>query len=319
MKKTIVVTGGAGFIGSNLVERLNTEGFTDIVIVDSLGLQQKWKNLIGLRYQDFIHKNEFLNVVKNSDFLKNCAAIFHLGACSATTEQNADYLMDNNYHYTKSLSIAALKDETRFIYASSAATYGLGELGYDDDNAVVNKLRPLNMYGYSKHLFDQWAIDNKIDQKIVGLKFFNVYGPKEAHKDGMRSMVLKAAEQIQTNKVIKLFKSTTPKYKDGDQQRDFIYVKDCVDVMTWFLNNLSKNGIYNLGTGKARSWNELARAVAKSLNVDVQIEYIDMPQNLRGQYQDFTEAKMDKLLAAGYQTPFTPLEDGVADYIHWLL
>jgi ADP-L-glycero-D-manno-heptose 6-epimerase len=315
MKKRIIVTGGAGFIGANLVEGLNQKGFTNITIVDALRSGPKWKNLVGLTFEDFIHKNDFLSKVSQRNYLKDVGAIFHLGACSATTELDADYLMQNNVHYSISLAEAAIKSNVRFIYASSAATYGLGEQGYLDEHKELDTLRPLNMYGYSKHLFDQWALKHKHLSKIVGLKFFNVFGPKEFHKENMRSMVIKAYEQILGTGQIKLFKSNNPKFQDGGQMRDFIYVRDCVDVMLWLLDKPKVNGIFNLGSGKARTWNDLAAAAFKVLNKPVSIQYIDMHQSLVGQYQDYTEADMTKLRRAGYKKEFTSLEDSVADYL----
>ena len=318
MKSRIIVTGGAGFIGCNLVEKLNAEGKTDIIVVDTLRTGMKWRNLVGLKYADFIQKKDFLSVSSDPSFTKSVEAIFHLGACSSTTERDADYLMENNYIYTKTLAERSITAGIRFIYASSAATYGLGERGYDDSDEVSPTLHPLNMYGYSKQLFDEYALSQKLASKITGLKFFNVYGPKEAHKESMRSMILKSVEQIQSEGSIKLFKSTTDQFSDGGQKRDFVYVKDCVDIMYWLYKNPKITGIYNVGTGIARTWNDLAKAVFKNVGKPESIEYIDMPASLIGQYQDFTEAKMDKLRAAGYTKPFHSLEEGIADYVQWL-
>ncbi len=311
----LVVTGGAGFIGSALVERLNRSGRHDILIVDNLGSSNKWRNLVGKRISSYLHKDQFINVLIRGGFKEKIDAIVHLGACTSTTEQNAEYLLQNNFTYTKVLAQWAIEKEIRFIYASSAATYGDGSKGFSDNNTDSLKLEPLNGYGLSKQLFDQWAIDNGFDQKIAGLKFFNVFGPNEYHKGDMASVVYKAFGQIKERGAVNLFRSYDSSYKDGEQLRDFIYVRDCVDVMIWLLENPGINGIYNLGTGKARSWNALASAVFAALEKPVSIHYIEMPENLRAKYQYFTEAKMDKLRAAGYSAPFTSLENGIADYI----
>lgn len=315
MQDLYVVTGGAGFIGSAFVARLNQAGITNIVIVDALGTDTKWKNLINLQYSEFFHKDEFLRYIEDDFLPTNIKAIIHLGACSATTEKDADFLMDNNFKYTRSLATYCLEKNIRFIYASSAATYGLGEKGYSDSDEAVRGLHPLNMYGYSKQLFDLWALDNGVLDRMVGIKFFNVFGPNEYHKDDMRSMVLKAYEQIKETGKVKLFKSDRVEYKDGEQKRDFVYVKDCVEVMYWLLENESVNGIFNLGSGQARSWKDLMHAVFTALGKSPQIEFIDMPLSLKGQYQYFTEAEMSKLKGAGYSRPMTTLEESVKDYV----
>ena len=318
MKKRIIVTGGAGFIGANLVAGLNNQGYTDITIVDALRSGSKWKNLVGLQFNDFIHKDDFLTTLATKSYLKDVKAVFHLGACSSTTETNADYLMQNNVQFSIELAKASLKAKSRFVYASSAATYGLGELGYDDTIQTLETLRPLNMYGYSKHLFDLWAKKNKHLSTMCGLKFFNVYGPMEGHKDAQRSMIMKAYEQIRDAGRIKLFKSTSDRFLHGAQMRDFVYVKDCVSVMLWLLSHPKVNGIFNLGTGKARTWNDLATSVFTAVKKPVVIDYIDMPTNLIGQYQDFTEASMKKLSQVGYKKAFYSLEDGVSEYVEYL-
>lgn len=315
MKEVIIVTGGAGFIGSNVVEALNKLGHNNIIIVDRLGSGLKWKNLIGLKYQHFFHKDTFRQLINENKLPYKVSAIIHMGACSSTTERNADYLLDNNYHYTKELSIFALKNNIRFIYASSAATYGMGLDGYSDDESSINILKPLNMYGYSKQMFDEWALQEGILSKIVGLKFFNVYGPKERHKEGMSSMVIKAFDQVNSTGCIRLFKSVNPKYKDGEQLRDFVYVDDCSKIILWLLQKPSINGIINVGSGIARTWNDLASAVFKAMNKPEKIEYFDMPQNLLGQYQDYTKADMNKIKKLGYQNELTSLEDGVLRYV----
>lgn len=311
----IVVTGGAGFIGSACIWKLNTEGISDIVIVDELGQTDKWKNLVNRRYVEYIHKDVFLRMLHSEQLPFKPDAIIHMGACSSTTERNADYLMDNNYHYTCRLAEWALARDIRFIYASSAATYGDGSQGFSDENTVTETLRPINMYGYSKQLFDLWVLRNKVETKLAGIKFFNVFGPNEYHKGDMRSVVHKAFEQIRDTGTVRLFRSYKPEYVDGGQMRDFVYIKDCVEVMWWLLQYPKINGIFNLGTGKARTWNDLIQAVFSAMNVKPYIEYFDMPPEIRNQYQYFTEARMDKLPRAGYPVNFLPLEMAVQDYI----
>jgi ADP-L-glycero-D-manno-heptose 6-epimerase len=315
----VIVTGGAGFIGSALVWKLNREGIDDILIVDNLGTSAKWKNLVGLRYADYLHKDAFLRQIQAGILGFVPDAIVHLGACSATTETDADYLMANNTHYTRLLAEWAVARGVRFLYASSAATYGDGEHGFSDDDAITPRLRPLNRYGYSKHLFDLQARRSGLAEKIVGVKFFNVFGPNEYHKGPMTSVVYNAFHQVSAGDPIRLFRSYRDEYADGGQVRDFVYVKDCVDVLYWWLTNPQVNGLFNLGTGTARSWNDLARAVFAALGQSPRIAYIDMPVALQGGYQYFTEARMEKLRAAGYTAAFTSLEDAVADYVrHYL-
>jgi len=311
----IVVTGGAGFIGSNVVKRLNELGEDKIFIVDNLDKSEKWKNLVSLNFEDYIHKDLFLDEIKKGSFDGSIKAIIHLGARSSTTEQDVDFLMKNNYEYTKELAKWSIKNNVRFIYASSAATYGDGSKGFSDAHETIPQLKPLNAYGFSKQIFDLWALKNKILDKIVGLKYFNVYGPGEYHKGDMRSMVLKAYEQIKRDGKIRLFKSYKPEYKDGEQLRDFIYVKDAVDMTLFFLEKPELNGIFNIGTGQPRSWNDLARAVFSSLKMQLNIEYVDMPEEIKNKYQYFTKAEMKKLKDAGYKKPVTSLEEAVKDYI----
>jgi len=311
----IVVTGGAGFIGSAVVWKLNKMGIDKIIIVDELGTDDKWKNLNGLRYADFFHKDDFIGLVLQRAVPFKISAIIHLGACSSTTEKDADYLMDNNFHYSQELALYSLENEIRFIYASSAATYGDGSKGYNDDETQLEKLRPLNMYGYSKHLFDLWVKRNGLLNKVVGLKYFNVYGPNEYHKGDMRSVVHKAFEQIRDTGKVKLFKSYRSDYKDGEQKRDFIYVKDAVDITLFFLEHKDKNGIYNVGTGKAQTWIELVTALFNALEKPVNIEFIDMPDEIRDKYQYFTQANLEKLRAAGYDKPIMNVQQGVDDYV----
>lgn len=311
----IVVTGGAGFIGSNVVKRLNEKGYSNIIIVDHLSVGDKWKNINGLEFEDFYEKDKFYNLLVNEQIPFNMDAVIHLGACSSTTEKDADYLIQNNYKYSLELVRYCLLSRARFIYASSAATYGDGEKGYLDDENKLNDLRPLNMYGYSKHMFDLWARKNQIANKIVGLKYFNVYGPNEYHKGDMRSVVHKAFEQILAEGKVKLFKSYNPNYKDGEQMRDFIYVKDAVEMTLYFLENRDINGIFNIGTGISRTWKDLVTAIFNALDKPVNIEYIDMPDYLMGKYQYYTKADNSKLLNIGYQNKINTLEEGITDYV----
>jgi ADP-L-glycero-D-manno-heptose 6-epimerase len=311
----IIVTGGAGFIGSAFIWKLNAEGIDDILIVDELGESDKWKNLVNRRYVEYIHKDVFLRMIRNEQMPFTPRAIIHMGACSSTTERNADYLMDNNYHYTCRLAEWALPKNIRFIYASSAATYGDGSRGFSDDSSATPTLRPMNMYGYSKQVFDLWILRQKVEQQVVGIKFFNVFGPNEYHKGDMRSVVNKAFEQIRDTGTVRLFKSHKTEYTDGGQMRDFVYVKDCVDVMWWLLEHPETNGIFNLGTGKARTWNDLIQALFSAMKMKPKIEYFDMPPEIHDQYQYLTEAKMDKLRATGCPVNFRPLEEAVQDYV----
>ena len=311
----IVVTGGAGFIGSAIVWKLNQLGEDKIIIVDELGTDEKWKNLVSLQFEDFEHKDDFISMIIERDVPFKIDSVIHMGANSSTTEKDADHLFSNNYLYTKELSKYCLEKNIRFIYASSAATYGDGSLGFDDNENKLETLRPLNMYGYSKQMFDLWAKRNGLFDKIVGLKYFNVFGPNEYHKGDMRSVVHKAFEQIRDTGKVKLFKSLNPKYKDGEQLRDFIYIKDAVDMTLFFLDKPNINGLYNIGTGKARKWNDLVTAIFKALNKEVNIEYVDLPEHLREKYQYFTEANINKIKKAGFNSSITSLEDGVTDYV----
>ena len=325
----IIVTGGAGFIGSAMVARLNGLGIRDSVIVDNLGTTAKWRNLCGLQYAEYINKNELFSVFnKQPKFARSITAVIHMGACSSTTETDVDYLMRNNVDYSKSLWKFCLEQNIPFLYASSAATYGNGELGYGDDPGQMNRLRPINPYGYSKQVFDQWVLSRETAPPFwAGFKFFNVYGPNEYHKESMMSLVCKAVPQIQSEGKLKLFKSYKEGIGHGEQKRDFIYVKDVVDVLVHFLDHsgyhpkkpksaMIKSGIYNLGTGKARSFADLGRACFKSMNLTENFEWIDMPMSIRHQYQYFTEADLTRLRRDGcYDRPFMSLEDGVHDYV----
>jgi ADP-L-glycero-D-manno-heptose 6-epimerase len=311
----IIVTGGAGFIGSAFVWKLNQEGIEDIIIVDQLGTDEKWKNLVNLRLVNYVHRDDFLEMIDTDTLPFDVDAIIHMGACSSTTERDADYLWHNNYVYTNLLAQWAIERGVRFIYASSAATYGDGTKGFSDNHKTIRELKPINMYGYSKQVFDLWALRRKLENKMAGIKFFNVFGPNEYHKGDMASVIFKAFHQIKDTGKVNLFKSYTKEYKDGGQMRDFVYVKDCVNVMWWLLKNPKVNGIFNLGTGKARSWNDLIKALFAAMKKKNKIEYIAMPEALRNQYQYFTEAEMSKLKKAGCPVKFSSLEDSVRDYV----
>lgn len=314
----IVVTGGAGFIGSAFVAKLNAEGIDDIIIVDDLGASDKWKNLVKRRYVDCLHKSVFLHMIESDRIPFSVDAVVHMGACSSTTERDCNYLMENNFHYTSLLAQWAVEKGIRFLYASSAATYGDGSRGFSDEDETTLRLRPINMYGYSKQLFDLRVLREGMADRVAGIKFFNVFGPNEYHKGEMTSVVFKAFRQIRETGHVRLFKSYRPEYSDGGQMRDFVYVKDCIQAIWWLLNNREVNGIFNLGTGRARAWNDLIRAVFTAMNLPPAIDYIEMPEAIREQYQYFTEAKMDKLRAAGCPVLFGALEETVADYVQFL-
>jgi ADP-L-glycero-D-manno-heptose 6-epimerase len=313
----ILVTGGAGFIGSALVWALNQRGLTDIMVVDLLGSDEKWRNLVPLRFNDYVEASTFRSrLATDAEAYGKFSCVFHLGACSATTEKNASYLIDNNYAVTKELAEWALSHGTRFIYASSAATYGDGSQGMDDQNEDLEQLRPLNMYGYSKHLFDLHAQRQGWLGQIVGVKYFNVFGPNEDHKGDMRSLVHKAYQQIQSTGKVQLFKSYKPEFQDGEQQRDFLYVKDAVDMTLHFAEHATgAGGLYNLGSGEANTWVTLAHAIFRALGRPPQIEFIEMPAILQGKYQYFTQANICKLRGTGYTQAMTPLPDAVQDYV----
>ncbi|MBN1970627.1 MAG: ADP-glyceromanno-heptose 6-epimerase [Candidatus Delongbacteria bacterium] len=318
----IVVTGGAGFIGSAIVWGLNRQGVDEIVIVDNLNESEKWKNLRALKFRDYYDRNDFIEMIKKDSVPFTVSKIIHMGACSRTTETDTSYLMKNNFEYSKLLFEYAMKNRQRFIYASSGATYGDGEYGFGDDDTKLDELRPLNMYGYSKQLFDQYVKHRNGFKEVVGLKFFNVFGPNEYHKGSMTSKVFKSYNEILKTGKIQLFKSEEgSEYANGDSLRDFVYVKDVVYVILELANNYHVNGLFNVGTGRARSWNDLANAVFKSMGKEMGgeniIEYIDMPEELKGKYQYYTCAKNDKLNGAGHGRPvnYRSLEDAVDDYV----
>ena len=309
-----IVTGGAGFIGSNVVRALNDRGETDILVVDDLNDPRKERHLASLKYAEYLDKRELRPALRAGRFA-DATAVFHLGAFSSTTEKDARYLADNNTAYTRELAEWCLAGGRRFVYASSASTYGAGECGYSDDEALIPRLKPLNLYGQSKQDFDLIALDKGWFRQIVGLKFFNVFGPGEDHKGSMRSMIHQAYGQILQTGRIRLFKSYHPDYPDGGQLRDFVYVKDVVAEILFFHDNPEKNGIFNCGTGHARSWVDLGNAVFRAMGREPDIEFIEMPEQLRAHYQYFTEADMSKARAAGFTHAFLSLEDAVADYV----
>lgn len=317
----IVVTGGAGFIGSALVWKLNQRGRSDILVVDRMGTGPKWKNLSKRNIAGILHKDEFLPWLEGEGANAHIEAIFHLGASSATTETDVDYLVKNNLNYSIKLWNYCADVRIPFIYASSAATYGDGAYGFDDEETLVPKLNALNPYGFSKQKFDDIVL--RLPRKPpfwAGLKFFNVYGPQEYHKGGQSSVLCQWIPQVQKTGKIRLFKSYRSGIADGEQLRDFVYVKDVVDVM-WHLfkdgGRTADSSIYNVGSGKARTFVDLAKAMFKAMpNIEESIEFIDMPEILRSQYQYFTEANLKNLREkAGYRASFTSLEEGVKDYV----
>jgi ADP-L-glycero-D-manno-heptose 6-epimerase len=314
----IVVTGGAGFIGSALVHALNRRGYTDICIVDVEDHPEKKNNLAPLKFSRLDNPEPFLGQVLAGS-LQGVDALFHLGACSSTTETDVEFLDRNNFQFTRHLAQYCLDRDIRFIYASSAATYGDGRQGYSDDVSQLETLKPLNPYGQSKQDFDVWARQEGVLDRMVGLKYFNVFGPNEYHKEDMRSMVLKGYEQIRDTGKIRLFKSYKPEYGDGEQVRDFIYVQDAVAMTLFFQDHPEVNGLFNVGSGEARCWNDLARAIFGALNREPVIEYIEMPESIRDQYQYHTCAKTDKIRNAGYDRPTFSLEEAVNDYVNQYL
>ncbi|MGD2169917.1 MAG: ADP-glyceromanno-heptose 6-epimerase [Chlamydiota bacterium] len=313
----IVVTGAAGFIGSGVVRHLNDQGLENLILVDDFKDSSKWKNLLGKKFVDIISKHKLFDWLEGRE--SEIEAFIHLGACSSTVEADADFLMENNYRYSLRLAEYALKNEHRFIYASSAATYGKGENGFKDEHSILDDLRPLNAYGYSKHLFDIWLARQKVLDKVIGLKYFNVFGPNEYHKGRMASMVYHIFNTIQKEGWIGLFKSSEPeKYKDGDQVRDFIYVKDAVRMTCNMLDKAFKDvtGIYNVGRGETVTWNKIAEAVFHALDKKVDIRYIDMPKDLEGQYQNFTLADMSKYATVqGHKLQTAPIEESIREYV----
>lgn len=310
----IIVTGAAGFIGSCLVSKLNSEGYKDIVVVDDFTENEKNKNLEGKTFSHKVHRDDFHKWLRENQRLTQF--VFHIGARTDTTEFDKNIFDKLNLNFTKEIWSICVEFGLPLVYASSAATYGLGEFGYDDSHEVIEKLKPLNPYGESKNEFDKWAIKQEHKPYFwAGLKFFNVYGPNEYHKGRMASVIFHAFNQIHDTNKVKLFSSHNAKYKDGEQLRDFIYVKDVVDVCFSLMHHRKNSGIYNLGTGKARTFLDLAKNAFSALSKPSKIEFIDTPADIREKYQYFTEANMKKLRAIGYDKKFTSLEDGVQDYV----
>jgi ADP-L-glycero-D-manno-heptose 6-epimerase len=314
----IVITGGAGMIGSMIAWHLNqVSARDDIVIVDRLQHPEQWQNLVHRRYAHYLDKDQLLDWLKDA---KGIDAVIHMGAISATTERDFNKLVADNIQYSQALWSWCTARDVPFLYASSAATYGGGEFGYDDNHFLTDQFRPLNGYGYSKQFFDQWVLrqvreNQPTPPQWCGFKFFNVYGPNEYHKERMASVALHSFNQYREYGTVKLFKSHLPEYQDGMQLRDFVYVKDAAAVVAHFLANTQHSGIYNIGTGHARAFKDLATAVMTSMEKTPHITYIDMPQDLHGKYQYFTEASMDKVRATGFNQAFHTLEEGVQDYV----
>lgn len=316
----IVVTGGAGFIGSCMIAKLNECGRNDLVVVDELIANDcKEANLESKLYWSYEDKEGFLKKILADDVGYAVDAIIHMGACSSTMGFDQEYYEQNNFHYTRHLAEWCLKHGVRFIYASSAATYGDGSQGYSDDEEMLLRYKPLNFYGESKHKFDVWALEQGVLDRMVGLKFFNVFGPNEYHKGDMRSVINKAYPRVISEGTMSLFKSYHPDYADGQQRRDFIYVKDAVDMTLFFLDHPDLAGIYNIGTGQARSWNDVAAALFAAVGKPPDIEYIEMPEYLRPRYQYFTEAPMAKMGSVGYDKPVVSLENAVFEYVRQYL
>jgi ADP-L-glycero-D-manno-heptose 6-epimerase len=314
---TIIVTGGAGFIGSALVWRLNQLGEDRILLVDRLRKADdpRRRNLDPLAFSDLLDADEFLKRVEQRQFDRGVDTLFHMGAISSTTETDLELLKRNNTDYTRTLAAYALRREIRFIYASSAATYGDGSAGFSDDPAKLDQLHPLNPYGRSKHAFDCWARDQKIFDRIVGLKYFNVFGPNEQHKGDMRSLVAKAYEQIRDRGSVRLFKSYRPEYADGEQRRDFVYVKDAVEMTLFFRERPEVSGLFNVGSGRSETWLSLVRPIFQTLKLPERIDFIDMPEEIRDQYQYETQADIHRIRRAGYEREMTPLSEAVRDYV----
>ena len=313
----IVITGGAGFIGSVLLWKFNELGRKDILLVDQQAQgSPKWANVRKQSFDSYLESDEFITRLEKGEFNGRVEALFHMGACSDTTEMDRVYLRENNSRYSERVARWCADQKVYLAYAASAAAYGGGEKGFSDDDALTPQLKPLNPYGQSKLDFDVWVLKNGLEKKITGLRYFNVYGPNEYHKGGMRSMAHKGFEQVSATGKLRLFKSYKKEVSDGGQKRDFVYVKDVVDAMIWFWRHPGVKGIYNLGSGKAQSWNELAEALFLACGKKKHIVYFDMPKNLKNQYQYFTEASLKKLRSAGCTAVFLNLAHGVTDYVH---
>ncbi len=313
----IVITGAAGFIGSVVLKYFNDKGYKDILAIDKLGDKAKWKNITNKRFADFGNRDDFINALYDYHSIN---AIIHMGACTDTSEFDLDYLMSTNFEYSKKLFLYAKDRKIPFLYASSAATYGAGEHGYSDKMNDIYQLTPLNPYGFSKQLFDQWVVNqSKTPPYWAGFKFFNVYGPNEYHKGRMASVIFHFFNQIRENGEVKLFKSYLDNYEHGEQKRDFVYVKDVAKMIYYFFENRMESGFFNVGTGRARSFNDLAMNVIANVNSDANIKYIDMPSDIKDKYQYFTEAEMTKVRDVGYKEKFYSLEDGIREYVNEFL
>jgi ADP-L-glycero-D-manno-heptose 6-epimerase len=313
----IIVTGGAGFIGSNTIKALNEIGEENIIVVDNIADSKKWENLIGKRFNEYVNKDDLWEWFRMNSY-DNIDAIIHLGARTDTLSSDFDYLIRNNFNYSRRLWSICVREKITFLYASSASTYGIGSMDFSDDHDYVKNLIPVNAYGFSKHLFDIWVLkQNNTPPKWYGMKFFNVYGPNETHKGRMASTVYHSIEQANNNSKIKLFKSNNNKYKDGEQKRDFVFVEDTVMIMINLLKKNCASGLYNLGTGSARSFNELAQIIFKEIKKESIIEYFDMPKQLMQQYQNYTKADMTKLISTEIDYEPTSLELGVGQYVKW--
>jgi len=312
----VVVTGGAGFIGSVLIWHLNQIGRDDVLVVDRLGTDERWKNLVGLRFDDYLDRDAFIERLEAGRFDGAVDGIVHLGACSSTTETDAAFLIENNYRYSVRLGDWWERHPSaRFVYASSAATYGDGSQGYRDDEGGLDALRPLNMYGYSKHLFDLHARRRGWLARIAGIKYFNVFGPNEGHKGPMRSLIAKAFPAVRSGAALELFESHRPDCRHGEQRRDFIYVKDAVAMTVFLLEQPAAAGLFNVGAGAARTWNDVGHALFAALSMKPRISYVPMPQELRGAYQYHTQAETGRLRAAGCAHACMPLEEAVSEYV----
>ncbi|MGC9065386.1 MAG: ADP-glyceromanno-heptose 6-epimerase [Candidatus Ratteibacteria bacterium] len=314
MKKYHIVTGGMGFIGSALIWQMNEMGMDQVIVVDAPGESESWKNLVNLEFADIFDRNDFIQKLESGTFNNCISGILHMGACSDTTEKDFKFLLENNYQYTKRLAIWAKSHKCRFVYASSAATYGNGP-DFSDSEEQLSLLKPLNRYGYSKHLFDLWAYRNGMLKKIAGLKYFNVFGPNEYHKGDMRSVVVKKYFEITQTGAAQLFKSYRKDFSDGEQKRDFIYVKDVVKMTLFIYFKPEINGIFNIGTGKARSFNDIVKTIFKVLEKKENIQYIEMPESIKNSYQYFTQADISKLRTSGYKEKLYTLEQAIEDYI----